>query len=159
MKKLLLILLPLMLLACSREVEETPLYHKYAERHNLAVAQVSGFQLCDTVKTDVVIIVADDSAAWQKLKEELDIRASEGITSWMGAIDEPTPTPRLARHGRPCRAHRGLLPRGGLGAVSSPAGLPTGQIKQLKIKEYETVNETHSPAGRRIHLCGLRTRE
>ena len=99
MKKLLLILLPLMLLACSREVEETPLYHKYAERHNLAVAQVSGFQLCDTVKTDVVIIVADDSAAWQKLKEELDIRASEGITSWMGAIDEPTR--RVKRDVRP----------------------------------------------------------
>ncbi len=89
MKKLLLILLPLMLLACSREVEETPLYHKYAERHNLAVAQVSGFQLCDTVTTDVVILVADDSAAWQGLKEELDIRTSEGVTSWMGDIDQP----------------------------------------------------------------------
>ena len=89
MKKTLLILLPLMLLACSREVEETPLYHKYAERHNLAVAQVSGFQLCDTVTTDVVILVADDSAAWQGLKEELDIRTSEGVTSWMGDIDQP----------------------------------------------------------------------
>ena len=89
MKKLLLILLPLMLLACSREVEETPLYHKYAERHNLAVAQVSGFQLCDTVTTDVVILVADDSATWQGLKEELDIRTSEGVTSWMGDIDQP----------------------------------------------------------------------
>ena len=99
MKKTLLILLPLMLLACSREVEETPLYHKYAERHNLAVAQVSGFQLCDTVKTDVVIIVADDSAAWQGLKEELDIRTSEGITSWMGAIDEPAR--RVKRDVRP----------------------------------------------------------
>lgn len=89
MKKLLLILLPLMLLACSREVEETPLYHKYAERHNLAVAQVNGFRLCDTVTTDVVILVADDSAAWQGLKEELDIRTSEGVTSWMGDIDQP----------------------------------------------------------------------
>lgn len=89
MKKLLLILLPLMLLACSREVEETTLYHKYAERHNLAVAQVNGFQLCDTVTTDVVILVADDSAAWQGLKEELDIRTSEGVTSWMGDIDQP----------------------------------------------------------------------
>ena len=89
MKKLLLILLPLMLLACSREVEETPLYHKYAERHNLAVAQVNGFRLCDTVTIDVVILVADDSAAWQGLKEELDIRTSEGVTSWMGDIDQP----------------------------------------------------------------------
>lgn len=91
MKRLVLILLlPLMVLAaCSREVEETPLYHKYAERHNLAVAQVNGFRLCDTVTTDVVILVADDSAAWQGLKEELDIRTSEGVTSWMGDIDQP----------------------------------------------------------------------
>lgn len=100
MKRLLFILLlPLAFLSCSREVEETPLYHKYAERHNLAVAQVSGFQLCDTVKTDVVILVADDSTAWQELKEELDIRASEGVTSWMGAIDEPAK--RVKRSERP----------------------------------------------------------
>ena len=89
MKMLLLILLPLMLLACSRETEETPLYQQYAARKDLTVAQVFGFQLCDTVKTDVVILVADDSAAWQGLKEELDIRTSEGVTSWMGDIDQP----------------------------------------------------------------------
>ena len=89
MKKLLLILLPLMLLACSREVEETPLYSQYAVRQDLTVAQVTGFQLNDTVKTDVVILVADDSAAWQGLKEEFDIRTSEGVTSWMGDIDQP----------------------------------------------------------------------
>lgn len=101
MKRLVLILLlPLMVLAaCSREVEETPLYHKYAERHNLAVAQVNGFRLCDTVTTDVVILVADDSAAWQGLKEELDIRTSEGVTSWMGAINEPA-----------CRVKRDVRP-------------------------------------------------
>ena len=99
MKKLLLILLPLMLLACSREKEETPLYQQYAARKNLTVAQVFGFQLCDTVKTDVVILVADDSAAWAGLKEELDIRTSEGITSWMGDIDEPAR--RVKRSVRP----------------------------------------------------------
>lgn len=99
MKKLLLILLPLLFLACSREIVEAPLYQKYAERQDLTVAQVSGFHLNDTVKVDVVILVADDSAAWQKLKEELDIRASEGITSWMGAIDEPTR--RVKRDVRP----------------------------------------------------------
>ena len=99
MKKLLLILLPLMLLACSREKEETPLYQQYAARKNLTVAQVKGFQLCDSVKTDVVILVADDSAAWQQLKEEFDIRTSEGVTSWMGDIDEPAR--RVKRSVRP----------------------------------------------------------
>lgn len=89
MKKTLLILLPLMLLACSREVEEVPLYRQYAARQDLTVAQVKGFKLCDTVKTDVVILVADDSAAWACLKEEFDIRTSEGVTSWMGDIDQP----------------------------------------------------------------------
>ena len=99
MKKTLLILLPLMLFACSREVEEVPLYRQYAARQDLTVAQVKGFQLCDTVKTDVVILVADDSVAWQGLKEEFDIRTSEGITSWMGDIDEPAN--RVKRSVRP----------------------------------------------------------
>ncbi len=99
MKKTLLILLPLMLLACSREVEEMPLYRQYAARQDLTVAQVKGFQLCDTVKTDVVILVADDSAAWTGLKEEFDIRTSEGVTSWMGNIEQPAQ--RVKRSVRP----------------------------------------------------------
>ena len=82
--------MPLMLLVgCNREEATAPLYQQYAARKNLTVAQVFGFQLCDTVKTDVVILVADDSAAWQGLKEEFDIRTSEGVTSWMGNIDHP----------------------------------------------------------------------
>ena len=82
--------MPLMLLmGCNREEATAPLYQQYAARKNLTVAQVFGFQLCDTVKTDVVILVADDSAAWQGLKEEFDIRTSEGVTSWMGDIDHP----------------------------------------------------------------------
>ena len=100
MKRLLFILLlPLAFLSCSREVEETPLYQKYAVRSDLTVAQVKGFQLCDTVKTDVVILVADDSAAWADLKEEFDIRTAEGVTSWMGNIDEPAR--RVKRSVRP----------------------------------------------------------
>lgn len=99
MKKTLLILLPLMLLACSREVEEVPLYQQYAARQDLTVAQVKGFKLCDTVKTDVVILVADDSAAWACLKEEFDIRTSEGVTSWMGNIEQPAQ--RVKRSMRP----------------------------------------------------------
>ena len=82
--------MPLMLLmGCNREEATALLYQQYAARKNLTVAQVFGFQLCDTVKTDVVILVADDSAAWQGLKEEFDIRTSEGVTSWMGDIDHP----------------------------------------------------------------------
>ncbi len=100
MKRLLFILLlPLAFLSCSREVEEVPLYRQYAARQDLTVAQVKGFQLCDTVKTDVVILVADDSAAWTGLKEEFDIRTSEGVTSWMGNIEQPAQ--RVKRSVRP----------------------------------------------------------
>ena len=103
MKRLLHILLPavccLLTFACSNEVEETPLYQKYAMRNDLTVAQVTGFQLNDSVKTDVVILVADDSTAWAGLKEEFDIRTAEGITSWMGDIDEPAN--RVKRSVRP----------------------------------------------------------
>ena len=90
MKRLLLILMPLMLLACSHEETELPLYQRYADSKDLTVAQVKGFQIGDTVKTDVVLLVADDSAAWAELKAEFDIRTSEGVTSWMGDIDEPS---------------------------------------------------------------------
>ncbi len=86
-------------LSCSREVEEMPLYRQYAARQDLTVAQVKGFQLCNTVKTDVVILVADDSTAWAGLKEEFDIRTSEGVTSWMGDIDKPAK--RVKRNVRP----------------------------------------------------------
>ncbi len=79
----------MLLVGCNREEATAPLYQQYAAHKNLTVAQVFGFQLCDTVKTDVVILVADDSVAWQGLKEEFDIRTSEGVTSWMGDIDHP----------------------------------------------------------------------
>ncbi len=79
----------MLLVGCNREEATAPLYQQYAAHKNLTVAQVFGFHLCDTVKTDVVILVADDSAAWQGLKEEFDIRTSEGVTSWMGDIDHP----------------------------------------------------------------------
>ena len=90
MKRFLIGLMGLMgIVGCSQEAEKVPLYRQYEARKDLTVAQVSGFQLCDTVKVDVVILVADDSTAWQGLKEEFDIRTSEGVTSWMGNIDEP----------------------------------------------------------------------
>ena len=99
MKKLLLILLPLMLLACSREVEETPLYHKYAERHNLAVAQVSGFRLTDSVRVDVVLLRAETDEAWQQLVEEFNLEGQEGTESWLGDTEQPAQ--RVKRSVRP----------------------------------------------------------
>lgn len=100
MKRPLCILLPLIILsACSREVEVLPLYQQYASRTDLTVAQVKGFQLCDTVKVDVIILVADDSVAWSNLKQEFDIRTSEGVTSWMGDIEQPRK--RVKRSVRP----------------------------------------------------------
>ena len=99
MKRLLYILLMILLASGSREEVETPLYQQYAARKDLTVAQVTGFQLCDTVKVDVVILVADDTAAWHGLKEEFDIRTLEGVTSWMGNIDHPQQ--RVKRSERP----------------------------------------------------------
>jgi hypothetical protein len=99
MKRLLYILFLLTMTSCTPEAELEPLYHHYAARPNLTVAQVTGFQLNDTVKTDVVILVADDTAAWNSLKQEFDIRTSEGVTSWMGDIDHPAQ--RVKRNVRP----------------------------------------------------------
>ena len=93
------LLMPLAFLACTREVEETPIYSQFAVRQDLIVAQVAGFQVNDSVKVDVVILVADDTAAWCRLKKEFNIRADEGVTSWMGNIDHPDK--RVKRSVRP----------------------------------------------------------
>ena len=98
-KTFFLVLLSLLLAACSREEVETPLYQHYAARKSLTVAQVTGFQINDSVKVDVVILVADDTTAWSGLKQEFDIRTSEGVTSWMGDIDHPQQ--RVKRSMRP----------------------------------------------------------
>lgn len=93
-------MLPVLLcVGCSREEIETPLYQQYASRQDLTVAQVTGFHLNDMVKVDVVILVADDTTAWQNLKEEFDIRTAEGVTTWMGDIDHPRQ--RVMRNIRP----------------------------------------------------------
>ena len=89
----------MVLCSCSRESEVMPFYQRYAPRTDLTVAQVKGFRLNDSVKVDVVILVADDSSSWLQLKEEFDIRTSEGVTSWMGDIDHPAQ--RVKRNVRP----------------------------------------------------------
>lgn len=100
MKRFLYILLMLLcLVGCTNEVEVEPLYSCYSTRKDLAAAQVFGLQLNDSVKVDAVILVADDSVAWQGLKEEFDVRTSQGITSWMGDIEHPRQ--RVKRNVRP----------------------------------------------------------
>ena len=56
----------------------------------LAVAQVTDFELCDTVSVDVVMLVADNDSAWQQIVAEFDIRIDSGSTSWLAPIDHPS---------------------------------------------------------------------
>lgn len=94
MKKMIwIMLLPLvMLTGCSQEKKEmnvSALYQHYAERENLSVAQVSGFELNDSVCVDVVLMQADNEEAWLQLKEEFNIRGNEGTVSWLGESENP----------------------------------------------------------------------
>ena len=38
---------------------------------------------------DVVLVVADDEAAWQKLMKEYKVVSTNGSTSWLGEADHP----------------------------------------------------------------------
>lgn len=76
------------------------LYNRYAARTELTVAQVSGFRLNDTVRIDVVILMADDTAAWSRLCREFDIRNTSGLATWTGALDRPER--RIRYDGGPC---------------------------------------------------------
>lgn len=92
--KLLFLLLPLALMASCHSgaggTAESPLYKRYASRADMTVAQVCGFRLCDTVTVDVVLLEADDEAAWQGMVEEFGIRDTAGVTSWLADLDDPT---------------------------------------------------------------------
>ena len=96
MKRILLILTTLLQLAvligCSSGTGEQPgdIYRKYASQPGLAVAQVTDFELCDTVSVDVVMLVADNDSAWQQIVAEFDIRIDSGSTSWLAPIDHPS---------------------------------------------------------------------
>ena len=78
---------------------QSRLYQHYAGRQHLTVAQVSGFRLADSVRVDVVLVVADDETAWQGLMQEYDIRSDEGTTSWLGEVNNPAKRTRWT--GRP----------------------------------------------------------
>ena len=86
MKRLLFILMMLLPIVAMSQSE---LYKQYASRQELTVAQVSGFKLNETERVDVVLVVADDEAAWQKLTKELNIKGEDGVVSWLGDIKKP----------------------------------------------------------------------
>lgn len=96
MKRILTILLLLLPLAAAAQGE---LYKRYASRPDLTVAQVSGFRLDDTVRVDVVLMVADDEAAWQRLKKEFKINGEDGVESWLGNTAQPAQ--RMKWNGKP----------------------------------------------------------
>ena len=70
-------------------MSQSELYKQYASRQELTVAQVSGFKLNETERVDVILVVADDEAAWQKLTKELNIKGEDGVVSWLGDIKKP----------------------------------------------------------------------
>ncbi len=83
-------LVPLMLLvACSSEPAEGSLYHRYADRKGLTVAEVDGFGLNDSVRVDVVMLQAESAEEWQSLCAEFDVRGDEGTVSWLGDTENP----------------------------------------------------------------------
>ena len=76
------------------------LYQRYARQADLTVAQVSGFRLSDTVKVDVLIVVADNDKAWQGLLEELQLETADGVSSWLS--DTGSLALRRRWDGSPC---------------------------------------------------------
>lgn len=66
------------------------LYKRYASRTDLTVAQVSGFKLNENVRVDVVLVVADNDAAWKQLKKELGVKNDNGVESWLGVMAQPS---------------------------------------------------------------------
>ena len=56
-----------MMLLTTAAMAQNDLYKRYASRPDLTVAQVSGFKLNESERVDVVIVVADNEAAWKKL--------------------------------------------------------------------------------------------
>lgn len=96
MKRLLIIIMLLLPLAAMSQGE---LYKRYASKAGLTVAQVSGFKLNDSVRVDVVLVVADNAATWQRLTTELGVRTGDGVDSWLGSVSQPAK--RLRWNGTP----------------------------------------------------------
>lgn len=150
MKRLLLLLLLLLPLAASAQndgtraasLRESTLYRHHAARQDVAVAQVSGFRLNDSVRVDVVLVVADDDKAWQRLKEEYDIRTSAGVTSWIGEADHPERRTRWT--GQPaCRAVASHERRT-LGFYHIDNRTQYEALLEYQIKKIETSNQNNT---------------
>ena len=96
-------LLPVLLVVgCTREADrpaDDALYARYASRTGLAVAKVCNFSLNDTVCVDVVLLQAEDEAAWLQMAAEFGLQDTTGTTSWLG--DTLDPTQRVAWDGQP----------------------------------------------------------
>ena len=86
MKRLIIILMMLLPIVA---MAQSDLYKRYASRRELTVAQVNGFKLNESQRVDVVLIVADDEAAWQRLAKELNIKGEDGAVSWLGNSNDP----------------------------------------------------------------------
>lgn len=56
----------------------------------VTVAQVSGFKLNESERVDVVLIVANDAAAWQQITKEFNIKGEDGVVSWLGDTNYPS---------------------------------------------------------------------
>ena len=113
-------MLPLVLLA------QGNLYKRYASQADLTVAQVDGFRLADTVRVDVVLVVADDEASWQRLSRELGVRDADGVTSWLADVDAPAR--RTAWSGKPV-----------LRVVASPARRSVGFYRLDTEAQYDAL--------------------
>lgn len=123
MKRVIIIIVfmvPLMVLA------QGNLYQRYASQAGLTVAQVDGFRLADTVRVDVVLVVADDEAAWQRLSRELGVRDADGVTSWLADVDAPAR--RTAWSGKPV-----------LRVVASPARRSVGFYRLDTEAQYDAL--------------------
>lgn len=96
MKRLIIILMLLLPMVAMSQGE---LYKRYASRQDLTVAQVNGFKLNDSTRVDVVLVVADNDAAWKKLLAELNVKSGEGADSWLGDLKQPSK--RIRWNGKP----------------------------------------------------------
>jgi hypothetical protein len=88
-----------MLLLPMVAMSQGELYKRYASRQDLTVAQVNGFKLNDSTRVDVVLVVADNDAAWKKLLAELNVKSGEGADSWLGDLKQPSK--RIRWNGKP----------------------------------------------------------
>lgn len=88
-----------MLLLPMVAMSQGELYRRYASRQDLTVAQVNGFKLNDSTRVDVVLVVADNDAAWKKLLAELNVKSGEGADSWLGDLKQPSK--RIRWNGKP----------------------------------------------------------